>query len=108
MKIHEKLIKPVQEVRYLVTENADRYRSILRLFYVNYEKLRYWMYQKEVFDELHEDPYFSEYTQEQCQQDLTMLVSWGNLTAVQDTRKVTTIEEFKSKKFRYQLSETLL
>lgn len=66
------------------------------------------MYQKEVFDELHEDPYFSEYTQEQCQQDLTMLVSWGNLTAVQDTRKVTTIEEFKSKKFRYQLSETLL
>ena len=43
---------------------------------------------------------------EQCQQDLAALTSWGNLVTIQDTRKVTTIEEFKNKKFRYQLSET--
>ena len=30
----------------------------------------------------------------------------GNLATIQDTRKVTTIEEFKNKKFRYQLTET--
>ncbi len=29
----------------------------------------------------------------------------GNLVTIQDTRKVATIEEFKNKKFRYQLSE---
>lgn len=64
------------------------------------------MYQEEVFEELKEDPYFEDYTPEQCQQDLTALTTWGNLVTIQDTRKITSIEEFKNKKFRYQLSET--
>lgn len=34
------------------------------------------------------------------------MASWGNLVTIQDTRKVSSIEEFKNKKFRYQLSET--
>lgn len=55
------------------------------------------MYQEEVFEELKEDPYFQEYTMEQCQQDLAALASWGNLITIQDTRKVTTIEEFKTR-----------
>ena len=61
---------------------------------------------EDVYEELTDDSYFSEYTIEQCQQDLSVLVSWGNLATIQDTRKVTTIEEFKNKKFRYQLTET--
>ena len=106
MKIQEKMRKPMLEAKYLNVENTDRYRPIIRLFYLKYEKLKYWMYQEEVFEELKEDPYFQEYTMEQCQQDLAALASWGNLITIQDTRKVTTIEEFKNKKFRYQLSET--
>ena len=106
MKIQEKMRKPMLEAKYLNVENTDRYRPIIRLFYLKYEKLKYWMYQEEVFEELKEDPYFQEYTMEQCQQDLAALASWGNLLTIQDTRKVTTIEEFKNKKFRYQLSET--
>lgn len=106
MKIHEKLVKPIREAKYLDVENTDRYRSIARLFYVNYEKLKYWMYQEEVYEELTEDAYFSEYTMEQCQQDLDTLTRWGNLSTIQDTRHVSSIEEFKNKKFRYQLTET--
>lgn len=106
MKIQEKTKKPVLEAKYLNVENTDRYRPIIRLFYLKYEKLKYWLYQEELFEELREDPYFAEYTIEQCQQDLAALVGWGNLVTIQDTRKVTTIEEFKNKKFRYQLSET--
>ncbi|MBR1693670.1 MAG: TIGR02677 family protein [Lachnospiraceae bacterium] len=106
MKIHDKLIKPVREAKYLDVENTDRYRSIVRLFYLNYEKLKYWMYQEEVYEELREDFYFADYTMEQCQQDLSVLKEWGNLATIQDTRKVSTIEEFKNKKFRYQLTET--
>lgn len=34
-----------------------------------------------------------------------MLVEWKNLNTIQDTRKVSSIEEFKNKKFRYQMSE---
>lgn len=105
MRIDETLKKPMVEAKYLNVDNTDRYRPIIRLFYLNYEKLKYWMYQEEVYEELKQDPYFSEYTPEQCQQDLTALAGWGNLITIQDTRKVSTIEEFKNKKFRYQLSE---
>ena len=98
MEITEKLIKPLKEANYLNVDNTDRYRPIIRLFFEHYEKLKYWMYQEEVYEELAEDPYFSGYTLEQCQQDLAALVSWGNLITIQDTRKVTTIDEFKNKK----------
>lgn len=105
MKIQETLRKPMLEAKYLNVENTDRYRPIIRLFYLNYERLKYWLYQEEVYQELAEAPYFAAYTQEQCQQDLAALAAWGNLVTIQDTRKVSTIEEFKNKKFRYQLSE---
>lgn len=105
MEITAKLITPLMEVKYLSMENADRYRSIMRLFYLNYEKMRYWMYQEEVYEELKAAEYFAEYTMEQCQQDLKALMEWKNLVTIQDTRKVASIEEFKNKKFRYQLSE---
>lgn len=95
MKIHDKLVKPVREAKYLDVENTDRYRSIVRLFYLNYEKLKYWMYQEEVYEELTEDAYFADYTMEQCQQDLSALKEWGNLATIQDTRKVTSIEALR-------------
>lgn len=34
-----------------------------------------------------------------------MLVKWKNLNTIHDTRNVATIEEFKNKKYRYQMSE---
>ncbi len=87
MQVTEKLIKPLTETRYLSAENADRYRSIMRVFFENYEKLKYWMYQEDVYAALCADPYFAEYRPEQCQQDLNALVEWKNLIPVQDTRK---------------------
>ena len=74
-------------------------------FFENYEKLHYWMYQEEVYAQMKEEPYFAEYRPEQCLQDLTTLTEWKNLNTIQDTRKVTSIEEFKNRKYRYQMSE---
>ncbi|MCP1109576.1 TIGR02677 family protein [Ohessyouella blattaphilus] len=105
MQRGEEIRKPITEAKYLNVENTDRYRSIIRLFYLQYEKLKYWLYAEEVFAEIKEDDYFADYTLEQCQQDLQVLREWKNLLAMQDTKKVSTIEEFKNKKFRYQLSE---
>ena len=65
------------EAKYLNVDNTDRYRQIMRLFYLKYEKLKYWLYQEEVYEELKEDAYFREYTPEQCQQDLAALTAWG-------------------------------
>ena len=77
----------------------------MRIFYENNEKLNYWLYQEDVYEEMKKDSYWSEYTIEQCQQDLASLVEWKNLNTMQDTKKVASIEEFKNKKYRYQISE---
>ena len=36
MDVTEKLIKPLTEAKYLNADNADRYRSIMRIFFENY------------------------------------------------------------------------
>ncbi len=105
MHVTERLTKPVSETKYLTAENVDRYRSIMRIFYENYEKLKYWLYQDEVYALMKQDPYFADYSQQQCQQDLNALAEWRNLIPIQDVRKVNSIEEFKNKKYRYQMSE---
>ena len=105
MQVTDKLLRSLTEVKYLNADNVDRYRCIMRIFFENYEKLHYWMYQEEVYAQMKEDPYFAEYRPEQCLQDLTTLTEWKNLNTIQDTRKVTSIEEFKNRKYRYQMSE---
>lgn len=100
-----KLTRQIDEMRYLTVENAWRYRSILRYFYIQYEKMKYWLYKEDVYEALKENEEFKEYTMEMCKQDLDALLLWKNLSAIQDTAKVSTVEEFKNKQFRYQLSE---
>ena len=63
MKIQEKMRKPMMEAKYLNVENTERYRPIIRLFYLKYEKLKYWLYQEEVCEELKDDPSFAEEVQ---------------------------------------------
>ena len=36
MLVQEKLLKTIMEARYLTVENAGRYRSIIRFFYLQY------------------------------------------------------------------------
>ncbi len=105
MQISDKLMKPINETKYLSADNVHRYRTIIRYFYIQYEKVRYWIYKEDVFDELSRDDNFKDYTIDQCKSDLSQLVEWGNLIAAQDTAKVYTIEDFKNKQFRYQMSE---
>ncbi len=105
MNVDSKLTKAVIETKYLTAENVWRYRPILRYFYEQHEKIKYWMYKEEVYEELKKNNLFEDYTIDQCKQDLDVLVDWGNLVAMQDTSKVATVEEFRNKQFRYQLSE---
>ncbi len=98
----EKLFRQIIEVNYLTTENAWRYRAILRFFYLQHEKLRYYLLPEEVYSYLQSNPHFSDYTLEQLQQDLAQLVEWKNLIPRQDMGKVKSIEEFRKKRFRYQ------
>lgn len=105
MQVSDKLTKQLTETKYLSADNVDRYRCIMRIFFESYEKLKYWLYQEEVYAQMKAHTYFADYRMEQCQQDLNMLTEWKNLLTIQDTRKVASLEEFKNKKFRYQMSE---
>lgn len=103
MEVNEKLTKQITEVRYLNVENTERYRPIIRYFFKQYEKLEYWLYKEEVFINLKDS--FENYTIELCEQDLLRLVEWGSLTNVQDNSNVKSLEEYKNRKYRYQLTE---
>ena len=65
MQVSDKLIKPVMEVKYLSADNADRYRCIMRIFFENYEKLKYRLYQEDVYEEMLKDSFFADYRPEQ-------------------------------------------
>ena len=105
MEVYEKLIKQIEETKYLSTENSYRYRPIMRCFYQHYERLEYWLYKEDIYNELKDNEIFKDYTIEECERDLETLTSWFSLAKMQDTKNATSIEEFKNKKFRYQLTE---
>ena len=58
MQVSDKLIKPLTEAKYLNADNVRRYRCIMRIFFEHYEKLKYWLYQEEVYEEMMKDPFF--------------------------------------------------
>ena len=103
--MNPKHLKPILETRYLSAENAYRYRGIMRQCYLFDQKYRHWVYKEDIYEALRSSDAFQQYTLEQCKQDLDSLVEWGNLTAIQDTSKVATYEQFKNRQFRYQLTE---
>lgn len=105
MQITGKTLKPLTEAKYLNADNVSRYRAIMRIFLMHYDKLKYKLYQEEVYEAMCDTGLFPDYRMEQCRQDLDMLTEWKNLEAYQDTRRVTSIEEFKNKKFEYSLTD---
>ena len=105
MEVYEKLTKQISETKYLSAENSYRYRPIMRCFYYHYERLEYWLYKEDVYNELKENEIFNDYTIEECERDLETLTEWLSLSKMQDTKNASSIEEFKNKKFRYQLTE---
>ncbi|MEN6414791.1 MAG: TIGR02677 family protein [Veillonellales bacterium] len=95
-------LRPIVEVSYLSTDNTWRYRAILRYCFLQHERLRHYVYPEEIYQDLRQNSFFAEYSEDQLQQDLKQLVEWKNLIPRQETGRVHTIEDFKRKKFRYQ------
>lgn len=104
MIVDTKVKREVIEAKYLFQENTFRYRTIIRIAYKKYEKMKYWLYKEEIYAEMKKDEDFKYYTLDNLKQDLDALELWGNFLIMQDTRKTRTIEEFKNRQFRYQIS----
>ena len=51
MEITENLTKHITETAYLTKENTKRYRPILRFFYEENEKMNYFLYKEDIYNE---------------------------------------------------------
>src|SRR5690625_8042732 len=95
--------KRVTEASYLTAGNVWSYRAILRYFYIQHERMREFIFPEEIYAYLIELQGFKDYTEDELHQDLDQLVRWNNLVARQEMGRSRTIEEFKKKRFRYQI-----
>ncbi|MDD2958626.1 MAG: DUF2397 domain-containing protein, partial [Lachnospiraceae bacterium] len=98
-------LSTIEETSYLSTINSPQYRKIMRIFYLEYEKMHFQLYKEDVLASLKNEPEFSSYSMEQMKLDLEALVKWKNLTPLQDPGRVYTIADYKNKQFRYTMSE---
>jgi uncharacterized protein (TIGR02677 family) len=95
-------MKKIVETSYLTADSAANYRTILRYFYHQHERMRDFIAPEELLEYMRTIPSFSDYQEEQLHQQLAQLVKWNNLIARQDMTSAKTIEEYKKKRFRYQ------
>ena len=98
----EPTMKKIIEASYLTADSAAHYRTILRYFYHQHERMRDFIAPEELMEYMHTIPSFSDYQEELLHQQLAQLVKWNNLIARQDMTNAKTIEEYKKKRFRYQ------
>jgi uncharacterized protein (TIGR02677 family) len=95
-------MKKIIEASYLTADSAAHYRTILRYFYHQHERMRDFLAPEEILEHMRSIPAFADYQEEQLHQQLAQLVKWNNLIARQDMTNAKTIEEYKKKRFRYQ------
>lgn len=95
-------MKKIIETSYLTADSAAYYRTILRYFYHQHERMRDFIAPEEILDYMRSIPAFADYQEDLLHQQLAQLVKWNNLIARQDMTNAKTIEEYKKKRFRYQ------
>jgi uncharacterized protein (TIGR02677 family) len=98
----EPTTKKIIEASYLTADSAAHYRTILRYFYHQHERMRDFITPEELLEYVRSIPAFADYQEELLHQQLAQLVKWNNLIARQDMTNAKTIEEYKKKRFRYQ------
>ena len=106
--VDDLLMRKVDEVGYLVAENAALYRPIVRFFHQRYDSGETgWLWPGEVaaFVRAHH-PHYTEYTDEACEAHLRQLEAWRVLTSEHDVNQARTIEEFVRAARRYQITES--
>jgi uncharacterized protein (TIGR02677 family) len=70
--------------------------------------MHYQLDKDSILDILHRDPFFAHYDGDQLILDLSQLVEWKNLSAIQDPHKTYTIADFKNRQYQYMMTETAL
>ena len=91
------LLEKLTETKYLSVDNYESYRAIMRLFYLEHQKMHYQLDKDTVLQLLRNHPMFTEYSAAQLTLDLDQLTTWKSLTTVQDPHRHYTIADFKNR-----------
>ncbi len=97
-------MEKIWPANYLVVENVERYRQLMRFFYKRHRQMQGATYRPEILQMMRQE-YSSDYTEIEADQDLENLVKWGNLQKQQEMIRARTIEEYRNRNFRYQITE---
>lgn len=89
---------------YLNVENVGRYRLLMRFFYKRHRQMQGTIYRPELL-KMMQQAYPETYSELDLDNDLENLVAWGNLLKQQEMIRPKSIEEYRNKNFRYQISE---
>ncbi len=98
------MVEKIKSVSYLTADNLVRYRKIMRFFYKKHRQMQGTMYRPDIIKMMQSD-FSIEYGELEVDQDLEQLVSWGNLQKQQERIRPKSIEEYRNKNFRYQITE---
>ncbi|MBF2663973.1 TIGR02677 family protein [Listeria seeligeri] len=101
----EQIYSKLNEASYLTAENYQRYRLIMKYFYEQHRSMNDLLYRKDILKYIQEEVGYTNYQEKELDQDLNSLISWGNLETRQEISKPKSIEEYKNRHFRYQISE---
>ena len=98
-------LSKISQASYLTAENATRYLTIMHFFYQKKLQLDSLQYRTDILEMMRTE-YNPNYSDQDVDQDLRALVAWGNLIQRQEIMlRPKTIEEYKNKYFRYQITE---
>ncbi|QEK00222.1 TIGR02677 family protein [Treponema phagedenis] len=97
--------KKISEAAYLAAaQNTERYRIILRYFFVQHERMKDYSYPNEILAHVRGISGMEAYTEDELTQDLNQLVAWKNIVPGQEIKNPRTIAEFNKKVYRYQIT----
>lgn len=105
MKINITKMDTLNEASYLTAQNALLYRMIMRILYNEKEKFNSQLSIDEIYEKLTKYPEFKDYEIEKVKSAMSQLTLWENVTPMQDPKRVSTIEEYKNKVYKYSLTE---
>lgn len=98
-------MEPVQALKYATVENAYRYRPIMRFLFEQYDKFRYYIKSEEILNQIRSLSIVGDdYNEEQLYIDMKTLESWECVLSRQDKEMVYTIEDFKKKRLKFQIT----
>ncbi len=94
----------IDQVKYLAAENWEEYRVIMRILYLENEKMHYQLMRDDILELMHRVPGYADYDPDKLNAALSQLSRWQNLTQIQDPHIQYTIADFKNQRFQYMLT----